>query len=235
MRAIFNDLNTKWSKHFLEILIIMIGIIGAFGLQKWNEQRIERESYNVLLESLIVDLSNDVTELNGLVQISKDLNTTIVKVLNQYEFPSDSLPIIIRQLGFSPASFTPNKASFQILENYGSFSLLRLKEVSTEVQSLYNSATKINQESYMDQNRLMGQKIRPLIMNSDLISIDPSQGLSVKNNVHKAALSINNELSGYLKELYIINSILITERLAPLNEKFKDVSNRLKTFKAISS
>lgn len=220
----------KYFKYAIgEILLVMVGILIALQVNNWNQRRIDANSYNILLNGLIIDLENDVKELTNLITVSKNQNEIILKILNNFKFTNKSLTSIVRDLCFSPESFTPNTSSFDILINYGSFDLLKLKEVSTEIQSLYNSAMKINQESYIDRNKLISENIRPQIMTSGAVSI----GLNNKIKIDKKALlklfRNNKKLRGHLIELQMINDILNSKRLSPLNNKFKSIANGLKT------
>ncbi len=222
----------KYLKYAIgEIVLVVIGILLALQVNNWNINRINTNSYNNVLTSLIADLENDINELDNLVSISKKQNIIIIKTLNNKETTIDNIRAYIKQLCFSPESFTPNTTSFKILENYGSSNLLKIKEISTDVQSLYNSAYKINQESYNDRNTLISSRIRPLIMKSKLITLDLNGEIMLDENEVKHILSINGELTGPLKELFVLNAILIRERLEPLKEKFKDIASKLKQLK----
>lgn len=219
---------SKYVKYAIgETVLVIVGILIALQVSNWNQKRIDTNSYNLILNSLVTDLENDVKELTNLVVVSKHQNEIISKILSTVKIPKDSLAAVVNTLCFSPESFTPNTSSFDILINYGSFDLLKLKEVSTEVQSLYNSALKINQESYIDRNKLIAENIRPLIMKSGYVTIESYNSISIEEE-DLLELFTNNELKGHLIELFMINEILISKRLDPLNDKFKDVANNLK-------
>lgn len=225
--------NNKTSRYFKyavgETLLVIMGILIALQVNNWNQKRIDTNSYNILLNGLVTDLENDVNELTNLISVSKNQNNIILTILNNVEVLDKPLTEIVSNLCFTPESFTPNTSSFDILINYGSFDLLKLKEVSTEVQSLYNSAIKINQESYLDRNKLIAETIRPIIMTSGAVSINTNKNIIINENGLLELLNTNNELKGHLIELQVINDILITKRLSPLNDKFKDVASNLKT------
>ena len=59
MKAIFSHIRDHWIKYSLETLVVMVGILGAYALNNWNDQRkdtkIELEIYAELNASLKSD------------------------------------------------------------------------------------------------------------------------------------------------------------------------------------
>jgi hypothetical protein len=56
MKRILSILKEKWPEYILEILVITIGILGAFLLNSWNEQNKDQQNAN----NILVDYRNDL-------------------------------------------------------------------------------------------------------------------------------------------------------------------------------
>lgn len=63
MKRIFSTLLEKWPEYLLEILVLIIGIYGAFALDNWNENRKLRIAERVFLMDLEQDLTIDSKQL----------------------------------------------------------------------------------------------------------------------------------------------------------------------------
>ena len=64
MKKIFETLNRKWTEYLLEIFVIIIGILGAFSLNSWNDSRKENNQEKKLLIELISNLETNIETLN---------------------------------------------------------------------------------------------------------------------------------------------------------------------------
>ena len=60
MKKIFKTLKKKWAEYLLEIIVIMIGILGAFMLNNWNESRKDKSEEIEVLSQIRDVLKDDI-------------------------------------------------------------------------------------------------------------------------------------------------------------------------------
>ena len=64
MKRILTILKDKWPEYILEILVITLGILGAFALNSWNEQNKSRTLEKEYVSRLVEDLAKDTAIFN---------------------------------------------------------------------------------------------------------------------------------------------------------------------------
>ena len=67
MKKILVTLKQKWAEYLLEILVIVIGILAAFTLSSWNEERISGEKEKTILLSIQSEFEKNQKQLEKVI------------------------------------------------------------------------------------------------------------------------------------------------------------------------
>ena len=133
MKKLFATLSQKWPEYLLEILVLIIGIYGAFMLDNWNESRKEKIILINHLKKIAENIQNDRIQLaylenhrnNTALQISNLIEQIDKgKEITHEEFSKVYLDVVIEQ------RFIPNQEGFIALEQSEVFELVSNSQFS---------------------------------------------------------------------------------------------------------
>jgi len=140
MNKILETIKSKWTEYLLEILVIMIGILGAFTLNNWNEQRKTNEfEYQMLRElrsATIANLKDLDQAISMTSQARKSCDLLLEHLLLGLDY-SDSLDKHFSQSIFWFKS-VPDRGSYETAKNYG-LQLFKNDSLRTTTSFLYES------------------------------------------------------------------------------------------------
>ena len=161
MKKILETLKHKWAEYVLEILVIIIGILGAFSLDNWNENRkldIERVQN---IQSLHDDLMQDTLLINErIIYLKKSLKTVSSLMERAFGVKSNlDTVIFIAQTQYQPGIETIknfNRSTFNSLQSSGKLELInpKLKKLILGYyfeQERTSDLLKVTLDSYMQQ------------------------------------------------------------------------------------
>ena len=72
MKKILETLKQKWAEYLLEVIVITMGILGAYALNGWNENRILKVKELMILVALKDNLDANIKILELGVQTSEN-------------------------------------------------------------------------------------------------------------------------------------------------------------------
>ena len=150
---ILNHLKTDWFRYGFETLAVIVGILIAFSLEKWNENRNIQEERIQIIHSLNAELALDTIMLNSYIEKTKRSAEHKRSLISRMWSPMASLDTIkyISQYDYSPGISVIkdfNTISIKSLVSTGKIELLN-REIKTALIKLEVLQTRI-----LDQNNL---------------------------------------------------------------------------------
>ncbi|MDM9630262.1 DUF6090 family protein [Robiginitalea aurantiaca] len=139
--------DNKFSKYLLyavgEILLVVIGILIALQVDRWNELRKDRELESNLLIGLRDDLSNDIEQIQGRVNESHlDLLRTIGRfdsVTQLEDLDLHYMDSLFYSRCIRPRNtFFPQNGTYQSIINNGNSNIIRNNELLKGIQIIYD-------------------------------------------------------------------------------------------------
>lgn len=129
----------NWKYTIGEILIVIIGISIAFGLNNWNEGRQDQKLKSQYVNNLIQDVNSEIEKLNTVQSQIQDKISTIRKLRPQLMNPqlrNDSTITKIFKLA-RLENFDPENSTYQTLINSGDMKLLDNFELRRRIEAHY--------------------------------------------------------------------------------------------------
>lgn len=132
MKRILTTLKEKWPEYLLEILVITIGILGAFALNNWNENRKQKLKETSILQEINFEFRKNKEQFQEGKQWHKRGEQSSKWLLEEFPFNSstdqDSLLLHFRNT-FSFWTFEPSSSNVDIIVNSESFDIIENEEL----------------------------------------------------------------------------------------------------------
>lgn len=150
-----------------EIVIVTIGILIAFSLDAWWDNRAMARQEQVHLRALASDFEQNVDALKGLVKLEEDVSSSSVKLLerSQGRAPDSNTPVDeLMWRVFNSARYEPVMGAYEALVNSAGLTLIRddalrasLAQFAAQVSGRYAEA--YSDESYFSFMREFGGQV----------------------------------------------------------------------------
>ena len=140
MKRILSTLKDKWPEYFLEILVLIIGIYGAFELANYGENRDRRRAELEILKGCKTELITDLAEINfnmdELRKSHRSLNL-IIEVLENDGSYHDSLGLHFNYT-ILPIHFVHSTSSFETAKSRG-LDIITNTDIRNKLIAVYDS------------------------------------------------------------------------------------------------
>jgi hypothetical protein len=85
MKNILNHLKENWIRHGFETLVVTIGILGAFTLDNWNEERTANKFEDKLLSELHDRIIESYENVNSAIRADKEIISSCKFILSHFD------------------------------------------------------------------------------------------------------------------------------------------------------
>lgn len=174
-----------------EILLVMIGILLAFQVSTWNDNRIKKNNEKIYYQNIKDQISDDKILIQNQIQYNN-------LFLNQYRYAnkiieknerekSDTLGVIIKNL-INYSDFDRKGAVYETMVNSGEIKLLKNIEIINLIRSLEERYNYVNRIEDIHKNAVLNfaaPSIAELIKfsNNKIMNIDEVYAFKMQNLV----------------------------------------------------
>lgn len=138
MKRILVTIKQKWPEYLLEVIVLVIGIYGAFALDRWNESRSEKKFERHTLERILINLNSDrdnLTRINAYFR-KAIYSTERLLAANQKSPDSDSLKYWMGNIAQFDR-FQPLTNAYEVLKSRG-LDVLSNQDLAYQIGKYYD-------------------------------------------------------------------------------------------------
>ena len=219
----------KYLKYAIgEIILVVIGILIALGINNWNdENNLIRKETSLLIE-MKSNLESDLEGLRWDINKNEKLlkaNLIVLKSLNNGVY-HDSLNLYYTRIKGNTV-FVKNTSAFKNLESFG-LDIIKNDSLRIKITNLYS--TRYEYIRYIEQVRdekfqyeqIIPQITKHLKLSSENLYEPINVDELSQNNEFKAVITLNSNMRNYIITIYKDIEKMITELIDAIELELKD-------------
>ena len=159
MKRVLTTLSEKWPEYLLEIIVLIIGIYGAFVLDNWNEDRMNEEAIRKIIQQVDRELEKDIQYSNSMIEYGNQLDSLADLVLSNtptLEEYRGNPNLRMVGLQYVPIKFT--YAGYNKLKNFQDIIPEGYSEVTDRIFSFYEESLAGFEELYHDGREIINAR-----------------------------------------------------------------------------
>ena len=133
-------LRTDWFKYGFETMAVIVGILAAFALDNWNEERKQQIQETRYLESLLADLVADSAYYNRRMGDSEGViadNSYSINQMYRKQASLEEVKDLISTNNWNSEQLTTQNSSYVDLTNSGSLSIIGNQDLKESIINYY--------------------------------------------------------------------------------------------------
>ncbi|WP_420316981.1 DUF6090 family protein [Ekhidna sp.] len=156
MKKLLETLKQKWAEYLLEILVIIIGILGAFTLNNWNESRKDMISERVYLAAINQEFKANKIQFEKVMRTFDRQHHLADSLMNLFPITVDNWADIKKMYGrvFHRWSFDPKHGSIESIINSGKIDLVQ----NTDLRMLISTWNDQYDDYKEEENKLQEKR-----------------------------------------------------------------------------
>lgn len=132
----------NWSIVLIELLVVVVGLMMAFQIDRWRETVAEKRLEDVYIQRLIEDIESDLPNLERAIQLAnmrKDYVELLMAVAEDTALAAEQPTSFLVAIDQASYTYTPplRKATFDDLNSTGNMRLLRDQVMKTKLHDYY--------------------------------------------------------------------------------------------------
>lgn len=213
MQTLLQTLKEKWSEYLLEILVITIGILGAFALNNWNENRKDGIAERQLLKQFQKSLTLDTTDLGFNI---RQHEKSIAYQRRALEWLKSEEPYNANMCNYFPwatlsSVFISNTEAFESYKSNG-LGIIKNEELKYAILTHYENTYDYHDEverGITERGDFMTQALLPKLFRGSLYDLDKPDWIGCLEPINEAEVKSSTELHYHLKNFSEMDKLFV--------------------------
>ncbi len=185
-------LDKKFKRYFIyavgEIILVVIGILIALGINNWNEEINNRQQEVKILDQLLIEYTTNLEEIDNKISMRNMIVESVEKLFHYADegfsdISIDTVGLCIHRTTYDP-TFDPADGVTNELLNSGKFYLLENEELKNKLTSWFRVVSELNEQEELTAKFVYERYLPYILENFDYRSIKKTKTV-VDNQMNK--------------------------------------------------